>query len=75
VTGAMVKRSETRKDGKDRLHKANVAMSIRARDGGTADEYEMPSMKRLRRGDVVLVGIESASANTPVCRRFPYTTA
>jgi len=75
MTGAMAKRSETRKDGKDGLHKANVAMSIRARDGGTTDEYEMPSTKRLRRGDVVLMGIESASANTPVCRRFPYAMA
>ena len=71
----MAKRSETRKDGKDGLHKANVAMSIRARDGGTTDEYEMPSTKMLRQGDVVLAGIESVSANTPVCRRFPYATA
>jgi len=50
-------------------------MSIGARNGGTADEYKMTSTKRLRRGDVVLAGIESASANTPVCGRFPYATA
>jgi len=50
-------------------------MLIGAHDGGTADEYEMMSTKRLRRGDVVLAGIKSASANTPMCGRFPYATA
>jgi len=42
---------------------------------GTADENEMTKYEWADEEDVVLAGIESASANTPVCERFPCATA